>query len=294
MAKTVLVAVVAAVFVTGCGVEKEIFEAKVSELAKMQTTAAEEREACNKKIGDLEKGLGDCRKEKEIQAQRISNIEDSLTQKQQQINTLGAENSELKEAKEKLSETKKKLEEKTESYENLTKSLKAEIDAGKVELTNLKGKLTVKMKDKILFSSGSTKIAEEGKEALKKLAEALKSYPDKAILVEGHTDNVPLGAKSAYPDNWDLSVARALAVVKLLQEEGIDPTRLGAAGRSQYQPIATNDTVEGKSANRRIDIVLVALDQAAPAPVAKPAEEKKEEKKDEKKKDEKKEKKGKK
>jgi len=89
------------------------------------------------------------------------------------------------------------------------------------------------------------------------VAEALAGVQGKLIRVEGHTDNVPVHA-STWTSNWDLSAARALAVVRVLQEKGVDPTRLAAAGYGEYQPIASNDTPEGKSLNRRIEIVLAA------------------------------------
>jgi len=127
----------------------------------------------------------------------------------------------------------------------------------------------LKMKDKILFASGSATIGADGREALKKVAEALRGLKGKAIRVEGHTDNVPTGAGGAFASNWELSAARALAVVRFLQEAGIDPTRLSGAGFGEFQPIQSNETPEGRSLNRRIDITLVPLEGAiAPAPAA--------------------------
>lgn len=248
----------------GCGVAKDEYMAKVNALKALEDKSAKDADEAKKKIADLDKNLADCGKEKDTLSSRIGSLENNLTDKQQQLNQCNTA------AKEKI----KKLEEKTENYENLTKSLQGEISKGQIELSNLKGKLTVKMKDKVVFASGSVKVAPEGKDALKKIADALKDMPDKAILVQGHTDNVPPGPKSAYADNWELSLARALAVTKLLIEFGIDPTRLEAAGLGQFQPIASNDNEEGRSHNRRIELGLVSLDQISPAPLqgAKPAE----------------------
>ena len=124
--------------------------------------------------------------------------------------------------------------------------------------------MTVKMKDKILFSSGSATLGKDGKEALAAVAEVLTGLDDKVIRVEGHTDDVPLG-RGAFASNWDLSVARALAVVRFLQQAGVDPTRLAAAGYGEFQPITANDTPEGRSQNRRIEIVLAPADAGEPA-----------------------------
>ncbi|HTN54165.1 MAG TPA: OmpA family protein, partial [Anaeromyxobacter sp.] len=125
----------------------------------------------------------------------------------------------------------------------------------------------VKLKDRILFASGSATIGREGRQALHAVADALRNVQGRTIRVEGHTDNVPT-AGGAFPTNWELSSARALAVVRYLQEAGLDPTRLAAAGYGEFQPVASNDTPEGRSQNRRIEIVLAAAEGAAPAAAA--------------------------
>jgi chemotaxis protein MotB len=95
------------------------------------------------------------------------------------------------------------------------------------------------------------------------VADALRNVQGKVIRVEGHTDNVPASG-SAFASNWELSSARALAVVRFLQEQGVDPTKLAAAGYGEFQPIGSNDTPEGRSLNRRIEIVLVNAEGMAP------------------------------
>ncbi|NOZ84799.1 MAG: OmpA family protein [Deltaproteobacteria bacterium] len=155
-----------------------------------------------------------------------------------------------------LMEKKKQLEEKTKTYDDLMNKMQKEIKAGKVAISRLKGRMTVSLKDKILFSSGQVKLNPEGKEALAKLAEVLKTLNDKVIQVEGHTDNIPIRSKR-FPTNWELSTARALTVVRFLQKHGVDPSRLSAAGYGPFQPVASNDTPEGRSKNRRIEIVLL-------------------------------------
>ncbi|HET7825837.1 MAG TPA: OmpA family protein [Anaeromyxobacter sp.] len=175
---------------------------------------------------------------------------------------------ELSKSKKKLEAAKAELEKKSGEYEQLASALRSEIDAGRVELMELRGKTTVKMKDKILFASGSATIGQDGRAALRKVAEALRGLQRKTIRVEGHTDNVPTGTSGPFPSNWELSSARALAVVHFLQENGVDPTRLSSAGYGEFQPIASNETPEGKSLNRRIEIVLAPLEGAVPAPNA--------------------------
>lgn len=175
---------------------------------------------------------------------------------------------ELSKSKRKLEAAKAELEKKSGEYEQLASSLRTEIDAGRIELMELRGRTTVKMKDKILFASGSATLGADGKDALRKVADALRGMQGKTIRVEGHTDDVPTGTAGPFASNWELSSARALAVVHFLQDGGVDPTRVSGAGFSQYQPIAPNDTPEGRSLNRRIEIVLVPLEGAVPAPAA--------------------------
>ena len=164
---------------------------------------------------------------------------------------------ELSKSKKRLEQAKAELEKKSAEYQALATSLQGEIESGRVEVSELKGKLTVKMKDKILFASGSATLGADGRMALRKVAEALRGVQGRVIRIEGHTDDVPTGG-GAFPTNWELSTARALAVVRYLQENGVDPSRLAGAGYGQYQPIAPNDTPEGRSQNRRIEIVLAA------------------------------------
>ena len=123
-----------------------------------------------------------------------------------------------------------------------------------VEIKN--GKVYVSLSDKLLFASGSAAVQPKGKEALEALATVLKKNPDISILVEGHTDNVPIKT-AKYADNWDLSVARATTIVRILaQDYDIQPTRMTAAGRGEYFPKASNDTEAGRAKNRRTEIIL--------------------------------------
>ena len=119
------------------------------------------------------------------------------------------------------------------------------------------GKVYVSMENKLLFKSGRWDIEPEGKKALKELATVLEVNPDIAILIEGHTDNVPFSPKGQLESNWDLSTKRATAVVNiLLENDNILAENLTAAGRSGFVPIAPNSSAEGRAANRRIEVVL--------------------------------------
>ncbi|MCC5923721.1 MAG: OmpA family protein [Crocinitomicaceae bacterium] len=123
-----------------------------------------------------------------------------------------------------------------------------------VEIRN--GKVYVSMSDKLMFKSGSANVEQKGKEALGVLARVLSQNEEFEILVEGHTDNVPIRT-SRFPDNWELSVARATAMVRILVDEHeLDPNRLTASGKGEFSPRASNNTPEGRAKNRRTEIVL--------------------------------------
>lgn len=123
-----------------------------------------------------------------------------------------------------------------------------------VEIRN--GKVYVSMSDKLLFKSGSAAVEAKGKEAIKVLGEVLVKNPDIDILIEGHTDNVPIKTAN-YKDNWDLSVARATSIVRILTDDHkVVPTRLTASGKGEFMPRETNDTTEGRARNRRTEIIL--------------------------------------
>lgn len=126
-----------------------------------------------------------------------------------------------------------------------------------------KGVVFIDISDKLLFKSGSYDITDEAKLVLGKVAKVLLNQPSIEFMVEGHTDNVPYKRNAYLIDNWDLSVKRATAVVRVLQNDyGIPPARIAAAGRGEYLPVASNDTPDGKAANRRTRIVILPqLDQ---------------------------------
>jgi len=140
-------------------------------------------------------------------------------------------------------------------------NLKEQIAELLIKIESVEGKLKVSFTNKILFGSGSAAISKGGKKLLSKLASSLKKNKKQLIMVEGHTDDAPLikpWLRKKFPTNWELSAARAVAVVRFLQEDtGLDPERLSACGYGYYRPVASNDTEENRRLNRRIEIVLI-------------------------------------
>ncbi|MCU0412919.1 MAG: OmpA family protein [Ignavibacteriaceae bacterium] len=193
-------------------------------------------------------------------------INESLSKTNQFNKALQAKSDELNNKELLLSEREKALKEMQliiERQDSITRRLNGILrnallgfnsDELSVEIKN--GKVYVSMSDKLLFKSGSSAVEEKGRQALKLLGEVLDKNLDIDILVEGHTDNVPIKT-SLYKDNWDLSVARATSIVRILTNDyKIVPARMTASGKGEFFPKADNDTAEGRARNRRTEIIL--------------------------------------
>ncbi|MCB0622827.1 MAG: OmpA family protein, partial [Saprospiraceae bacterium] len=140
---------------------------------------------------------------------------------------------------------------------NLKSVLKDGIEDQDVEVQVDKTVVFINLSDKMLYKSGSAEITPRAKEVLGKIAQIVQSRPDLEVMVEGYTDNVPI-KNDCMKDNWDLSVKRATSVVRVLQKDyNVDPNRLIAAGRGEYNTLATNDTAEGRATNRRTRIIIL-------------------------------------
>jgi len=142
-------------------------------------------------------------------------------------------------------------------FAELEDRLKHELNESRIEISQFKNQMTViKLTSEVLFNSGSAKIRPNGQKVLALIAESLNAYPDRAISIEGHTDNVPIGKRSSYVSNWELSTARAITVVRFLIRQGVPPYRLAATGFGEFQPLASADGEIAHRRNRRIEFKL--------------------------------------
>jgi chemotaxis protein MotB len=151
----------------------------------------------------------------------------------------------------------------TQTQTDLAKTLQAEIAKGEIRIQQVADRLTINMVDRVLFDSGQGHVKPTGLKVLKQVSDILKNVADKQIRIEGHTDNVQIRGKlkQRFPTNWELSTARATSVIRfLIDEGGINPANISAVGYADMRPIASNETDEGRSANRRIEIVLYPKD----------------------------------
>lgn len=161
---------------------------------------------------------------------------------------------------------------------NLEQEMRADLESKDVTISQLQGKLTVTIVDRVMFDSGEATLKPAGAAVMQKIATLLAAHPELKIHVIGHTDNVPIRqtAQSRFASNWELSAARALAAVHYLTERGgVDPRRVGAVAYGEFRPIADNATAEGRAKNRRIAITILPdeLAGADAVPTAKPAPE---------------------
>ena len=195
---------------------------------------------------------------RDLQAQ-ISKLQ---SDKNRLLDTIEGLKTELNQEKLAVQQKEREVSELDKTRMEIESSLKEQIAQRDIKLEEIEGKLKVTFVDKILFDSGSVTIKPKGQEVLLKLADSFRDGQDQNIVVEGHTDNVQIGSAllDRFPTNWELSAARATAVVRFLQEKGnIAPERLTASGFGFYRAVATNETPEGRKQNRRIEIILVPV-----------------------------------
>lgn len=164
----------------------------------------------------------------------------------------------LEAERKRLADMRRLVDRQRQTLENLRKKMSDALvgfNSNELSVFTKGGRVYVSLQENLLFPSGSAVVNPKGKEALSKLAQVLHVNPDISVLVEGHTDSVPISTR--YKDNWELSVERSTAIVRLLTDTyGIIPERITASGRSKYEPVDTNATPEGRQRNRRTEIIL--------------------------------------
>ncbi len=276
MGRRLTVLTVACLLAAGC-VSRKDFLAKSQEADLAVVALAKERQENSEralKITQLEGRLAEAEGRIAALTEELANDRQALAAARDEAATtrqalssaheeLASTRQVLGDTKEALAERERKLKAATATYDKLVADLKGEIAEGQVKITRLRDRLTVNLVDKILFDSGSTVIKPRGQEVLRKVADILKTVTDKQIQIEGHTDNVPVRGRALlarFPTNWELSVSRATVVARFLEEQGgINPALLAANGYGEHHPVASNETLDGRAQNRRIEIVLTPL-----------------------------------
>jgi chemotaxis protein MotB len=277
--KTKLIASLMALAILGSCVSSKKFNQQVSQLSKEKSAHAA-----------TQKDLADCLNKAAANTKKMTQLEMQLAEANQKVNFLKENNTQALKQLENLSvisssqaESIKKSMENLGVKDNMIYSLQSSLaqrdslnmalvlnlkgaignlDDKDINIKVDKGVVYIDISDKMLFNSGSYNITERASQILGKVATVLKNQRNIEFMVEGHTDNVPF-KRGDLIDNWDLSVKRATAVVRVLQlKYGLNPAMMTAAGRSEYQPLASNDSSDGRAANRRTRIVILPqLDQ---------------------------------
>jgi len=196
------------------------------------------------------------KKNRELLA-KLEAKEQALTSENLRLETLKKE---LENRSRRVEELESLIAEKEAAMTNLKNAISralSDFEGKGLTIEQRNGKVYVSMENKLLFSSGSWAVGTEGRRAVQQLGNVLGDNPDIAVLIEGHTDNVPYTGSGQVKGNWDLSTKRATAIVEILREnDAIKPDNLTAAGRGEFAPISTNDTAQGKAKNRRIEVIL--------------------------------------
>ncbi len=238
--------------IAGCGIPEEQYNAKVKEAAQLRADLDAATAANKKHVKQLFK----MRSENQTLAARLLELGDDVEKLLGEKSLLSSDLQQTRDREMRLRREQEAQRARMAKYRQVIEKFKSLISSGKLKIRIVRGQLVVELSSSILFESGSAVLSEEGEAALAELASILSTIDGRSFQVAGHTDNVPMKSKK-FPSNWELSTERAVQVVRFLQDTGVNPDYLSAAGYAEYQPAASNDTKEGKANNRRIEIVLM-------------------------------------
>src|SRR5579883_505348 len=269
----------------GC-VAKDKYDAALADAsqAHAQLAASADREtACQAEVAKLRQQIADAESQLQRRDEKVSDLSTASHNLQAQLDEQTAINAKmrgelerlgknvdsmlqekgtlskaLEDAKSRLDELRKAqaaAEARAQLFQQFVQKFKKMIDAGQLRVATRAGRLVIQLPNDVLFDSGQTAIKPVGKDALGQVGKVLSTVRGRSFQVAGHTDNVPIQTPR-FPSNWELSTARAVEVVKLLLSQGVDPRAVSAAGYGEFDPIAGNDSGDGRAKNRRIEITL--------------------------------------
>ncbi|HEX6334590.1 MAG TPA: OmpA family protein [Flavisolibacter sp.] len=246
-----------ALFVLSSCVSQKKYRAALSREQEL----ASRNEQLNQTITQLRSQIGTLETDN---ARLIKQIDDAMKQAADATGMVNMTQKQLEAEQKRLWDLRRILDQQREAVEGLRKKMADALvgfSSNELQVFVKNGRVYVSLQENLLFPSGSAVVNQKGREALGTLAQVLNVNPDINVVVEGHTDSVPI--RGRFQDNWELSVARATAIVRILTDTyKVDPVRVSASGRSKYEPVDTNLTAEGRQRNRRTEIILAPkLDQ---------------------------------
>jgi chemotaxis protein MotB len=257
-----LIILILSLIFTSCGAGKKLSrsEAKVDKLQRDSTNIQSQLNDCIEKVKNLNQAKASLQNEYSSLQNEYSSLQNEFTAVQNDSKVHSAESKiTIADQAKRL----KTLQDMIQSQKDLMANLKNSIanalmkyKSDELYVYTKDGNVYVSLEEKLLFKSGSDVVDPKGKEALKSLAIVLNNTNDITVVIEGHTDNIPIKT-NLFKDNWDLSTARATSIVRILTiDNGFDPSRITASGKSQFHPVKTNETDDGRSGNRRTEIIL--------------------------------------
>lgn len=252
-----LIAIVSSIFLLTSCISQKKYRAALDREQNLMATTTELNASITQLKGQIERLETD-------NAKLVKQIDDAMKRAADASGVANMTKNQLEAEQKRLWDMRKLLEEQRQSVEGLRKKMADALtgfNSNELQVFVKNGRVYVSLQENLLFPSGSAVVNPKGKQALGTLAQVLNSNPDINVVVEGHTDSIPIRGK--YEDNWALSTARAAAIVRLLTDVNkVDPVRVTASGRSKYEPVESNDTPEGRQRNRRTEIILAPkLDQ---------------------------------
>ncbi|MFW5876376.1 MAG: OmpA family protein [Myxococcota bacterium] len=240
-----------------CGPSQEELDA---ERAKVRDLQGQLQEA-EQQSQALEDRLQDIKAQNQELSSRLAALGQNLEEVQGDRQSLKESLEETRTALEQLRERQEQAQERLQTFRDLLEKFRSMIESGKLRVRIVRNRMVVELPEGVLFDSGKAKLKDGGESTLAQVAPILREIEERDFQIAGHTDNVPIRTPR-FPSNWELSTRRAVAVARHLIEQGMSAKRLSAAGYADTEPVASNDTEEGRAQNRRIEIVLVpALDE---------------------------------
>jgi len=241
--------------IISCGPSKKLVasRARVDKLQNDSTNTHSQLNDCNAKLKNLNEAKASLQKEYDLTQNDLSLVQNDLKDLSTESKmTIAYQAKRLKSFQDMIQAQKDVMAKLKNSIADALMNYKTD----ELYVYTKDGNVYVALEEKLLFKSGSDVVDPKGKEALKSLASVLNGTSDVTVMIEGHTDNVPIKT-SQFKDNWDLSTARATSILRILTKDySFDPIRITASGRGQFHPVTTNDTPEGRASNRRTEIIL--------------------------------------
>ena len=235
-----------------CGPSQEDFDARGRRITELEG----QLEEANSNYRRAQEQIEALTTENAAMTDRLSALGEDVSQLRARAGQLSTSLQEAQARAEELARRERQHAQRLAALRTMLGRFRDMIASGRLRVRIVRGRMVIEMSSNILFQSGSADLNDTGREALAEVASVLREIPNRDFQVAGHTDNVPI-TRGRFRSNWQLSTARGLEVVEFLQEQGVNPQRLSAAGYAEYAPVADNSNESGRAENRRIEIVLM-------------------------------------